>query len=125
MILITDIKYRKVDKPFVEIAKIGPYEPVRMTDENAEPVTMEARAVQSEYIKSRIFTRHGQEYVIGMDLDSQNLLGLQWEAFDNMEVEIQGLTETLLGLYKYRDKWVSLTNQPWYKRIWYALRVQN
>jgi hypothetical protein len=88
MILIESIKYFEVDRdPYTLIAQ-EPFGCVPlMTDEGAEYKPMDAL---TEFVSGRRFCRpsDGTDIVIGMSKDVRDLIGIQYEAYENLEKEL-------------------------------------
>ena len=92
MILITDIKYLNLDRDVAELWKYDPRTTLGAVDQagDIKSITQEAAI---EFVRGRHFVRctdnKREDFYIGMDLDTQNLLGLQFEVWDNMVDQIE------------------------------------
>ena len=92
MILITDIKIKKYDGDQAQIIK-QKYEELYLPMVTEE---VNDRMAELEHIKGRRFINsNGEEVVIGMDKESQKLIGLPLDAFDSI-LEREQITRDIL-----------------------------
>jgi hypothetical protein len=92
MILIKNIEYIEVDRdPWEIISKRDPYQSV-MVNYGAECIP-ESIECLTEFVHGRRFVNQskGLDVVIGMTRDVQNLIGIQYEAWETQEEYITGL----------------------------------
>ena len=86
MIIITDLKFIQVDRdPYELVSLTGPYEGIEVLSERGDTVVSATEL--RELIRGRRFVRPSDmtDVVIGLDKDTQDLLGLQYEAWENLQ----------------------------------------
>lgn len=100
MILITDVKIRKIDGNQAQIIA-QKYEELYSP---MGPEEVRDKMNEIEHIKgTRFVNLNGEDVVIGMDKESQKLIGLPFDIFEHMQDEINRCRE-LINEYQKMSK---------------------
>jgi len=90
MILIKGIEYIEVDRdPYQILSESLPYQAVMVS--NGTECRPESVECLTEFVSGRRFVRpsDGTDVVIGMSKDVSRLIGIQFEAYENIEKELK------------------------------------
>lgn len=121
MIVVKNIEILKTDKDPIELlSTIPPYEPIWC---EGEPVQHE---VLAELIRGRHFHRpsDGAEIVVGVSKQAQEVMGILYESWDELQKandELQKANDELQKAYENERKSYQLTAS---KMHWYKNRVE-
>lgn len=114
MILIKHIEFLEVQGDEHRILhEAEPWELLPAVDQDG-PSATDVATIRSEYIRGKRFHRKGHTVVIGCTEQASGVIGIQYEAWDNLERALEAsrearrdLTELLL-LYKAATLWKRL-----------------
>ena len=121
MICITEIKTVDVDRNFIQITRM----------ENIPAVAPIVGSDQEDYAEVKIEMVHGREFInqngqrvcIGMTQQVQDLIGLPFDAFNNMEKELESNYVTISQLHSrstmYQKKTEEYEQASFFKRLQY------
>ncbi len=124
MILIKRIECVQVDGDMVSIMSHSPLSmphfPVR--NELGEEAFVDTRELHQELVRGRLFRRpDGTEVVIGMSEQCQDLIGLQYEAWDNTLNNVDRLMAREQALVKKNNqisqRLADIHTAPWWRRL--------
>ena len=89
MILITNVEIKNISKDFVELIKQKPY----LFGDDYWDSTQESISITRELVIGRRYRNsRGINIVIGMDKETQELLGIPFKDFDRMSNIIEEIT---------------------------------
>ena len=121
MILIKSIEIVEIDRDPVEIvSQISPHESIRVYSEG-KPTDI-SHKVLTEYVRGRVFVNmNGQRINIGMSQKVQELIGLQFEAYENMQAANQKLRTSvaiaLRDLNVLKSRLVLIQERSWLTKL--------
>ena len=109
MIVIKDLEYYEVPDNIHEVIyQIGGNTFIDVNTQTG-PIHMPTIEVRKEVIEGKVFVdQQGNRVVVGLSKDAQNILGLQYEAWENSEKEINTLRK---DISQYRRSVNNLTQE--------------
>lgn len=123
MIVIKHIEFLETDvDPIKPLKDTPPHTPIFCGD---EPVN---REVLSELISGRRFVRpsDGTDIIVGVSKQAQNILGIMYEAWDNMErsyfAEIKSHGKTKIEMRCYRHMVEEIQKASFWERLKWLFR---
>lgn len=123
MIIICNAEYYEVDGDVGTIYSYDPHQMVRVNGNEA----VYAQVLQ-EKVKGRRFRnpRDGTDVVVGLSKDVQELIGLQYEAWDNLEKAYEAANRNYNQIYHevtaWRKKFDELENASVWRRILWVFK---
>ena len=98
MLLIKKIEWIKVDRNPAQLM-VRPERPLRV-DTSEGPMTQSVGSL-NELVHGRRYVRpsDGLEVMVGMSLDTQDILGLHYDMFDNQTKELEQANATIQALH--------------------------
>ena len=109
MICIKEIKVVDVDEDFVMISRMEGLPPFADLYPYDDDTPLETVEVTQEMVHGRWFNNGwGKEVCIGMTQQVQDLIGLPFEAFSNMEATILGMKLKITALLKELDEFKTM-----------------
>ena len=121
MIVIMEVKAVEVDRPIYKIQRF-----TKLPLLGGEPwKTIPAETVHQEVIKGRRFRRpsDGTDIVVGCSKQAQDIIGIQYEAWENMEKAMNNMTNSFVDLQnKLSD---IMASGIWTRLKWVFRRVSS